>query len=157
MSESVVTVYVDGACRGNPGYGGAGAVLQKGQHKKELTAYAVSTTNNKMELTAAIIALSALKKPCKVELYSDSKYLVTGMNEWIGNWIKRGWRVSAGSHVSNKELWQELVKLSEIHTVSWNWIPREKNTEADALANKGCDQALVELNKIENYSGKGKG
>lgn len=141
-----VVIYTDGACRGNPGPGGWGAVLRAGQHEKQLFGGEMNTTNNKMELTAAIKGLEALKTSCKVDLYTDSQYVRKGITEWIAGWKKRGWKTAAKQPVKNQSLWQALDQLADRHTVTWHWVKGHAgdpgNELADELANKGTDQVL---------------
>ncbi len=137
---SVVDIYTDGACSGNPGPGGWAAILKIGVHEKEISGFAENTTNNRMELTAAIEALKALNRPCKVNLYSDSAYLVKAFNEhWIDNWQKNGWKNSTKQPVSNAELWQELLALTQKHTIEWKWVKGHANNPY----NNRCDQLAV--------------
>jgi ribonuclease HI len=135
-------IYTDGACSGNPGPGGWGAWLQSGDHEKELFGGEPETTNNRMELMAAIKALEALKrKPSKVELYTDSVYVRDGITKWIHNWKKNGWRTAAKKPVKNDDLWKELDAQISQHNISWHWVKGhagiEGNEKADALANRG--------------------
>lgn len=140
MSDAVV-IHTDGACSGNPGPGGWGAVLQYNGHIKELKGGAAETTNNQMELTATIEALNALKRSCTVELYTDSQYVKNGIGGWIFGWKKNGWKTAAKKPVKNAELWQALDKAVARHTVSWHWVKGhngdELNERADRLANEG--------------------
>ena len=140
MSD-VVTIHTDGACSGNPGPGGWGAILEYGGKTKELKGGEALTTNNKMELTAAIEALNALKRPCKVELYTDSQYVKNGVQGWIHNWKRNGWRTSDKKPVKNAELWQALDAAVQRHEVSWHWVKghagHDLNERADQLANEG--------------------
>jgi ribonuclease HI len=140
---STVTIYTDGACRGNPGPGGWGAVLMSGEHRKELKGGEVQTTNNRMELTAAIEALAALKRRCKVNLYTDSKYVMTGITEWIHNWKDRGWRTADKKPVKNVDLWQALDTQIARHDIEWHWVKGHagvpENERADELANEAID------------------
>lgn len=140
-----VEIYTDGACRGNPGPGGWGAILRYGKHEKELKGFAQSTTNNQMEMTAAIKALEQLKGQCKVELYSDSNYLVKGMTQWLRNWQQNNFKNSAKKPVKNQELWQALSKLAAKHEISWHWVKghagHPENERADELANEAIDEA----------------
>ena len=140
-----VVIYSDGACSGNPGPGGWGAVMIAGQHVKEICGGEPATTNNRMELMAAIQALEALKKPCKVELHTDSTYVMKGISEWIFGWKKRGWKTADGKPVKNDDLWRRLDAARARHDVSWNWVKghagHELNERADALARKGLEQA----------------
>ncbi len=134
-----VKIYTDGACSGNPGPGGWGAVLMYGERKKELSGGEEMTTNNRMELTAVISALNALKEPCHVELYTDSQYIANAINEhWLTNWVRRGWRRKGGP-VKNADLWQELVRLLELHDVDFNWV----KGHADNELNNRCDELAV--------------
>jgi ribonuclease HI len=140
MSERVI-IHTDGACSGNPGPGGWGAVLQYNGTVKELKGGAALTTNNQMELTAAIEALTALKRPVAVELHTDSSYVKDGLTKWIHGWKKNGWRTSAKKPVKNAALWQALDLAVQRHTVSWHWVKGhngdEMNERADELANEG--------------------
>lgn len=138
-----VAVYTDGACRGNPGPGGWGAVLLFGTHSKELCGGEPETTNNRMEMTAAIRALEALREPCSVDLYTDSKYLRSGITEWLPNWRQRGWRTASRKPVKNQDLWEALVAATERHDVKWHWVKghagHPENERADELANRGLE------------------
>ena len=139
-----VIIYTDGACRGNPGPGGWGVLIEYGESNKQLHGGDVSTTNNKMELTAAIMALKEIKEPCKIILYTDSKYVLQGIEEWIHNWKKRGWRGANKKPVKNIELWKELDELRDEHNIKWNWVKGHSgdsgNETADMLANRGIDE-----------------
>ncbi|MGH1540801.1 MAG: ribonuclease HI [Arenicella sp.] len=143
-----VEIYTDGACRGNPGVGGWGAWLKYNETNKEICGGEYDTTNNRMELTAAIKALQLLTRPCKVKIYTDSQYLRKGMTEWLTSWLKRDWRTASKKPVKNKDLWQELVVLTEKHQVEWVWVKAhvgiEGNEMADQLANKGIDELEVQ-------------
>ena len=136
-----VTIYTDGACSGNPGPGGWGAVLISGPHRKEICGGEPQTTNNRMELAAAIAALDALKKPSRVDLHSDSEYLRNGISMWIEGWKRNGWRTSAKHPVKNVELWQRLDTARQRHEVSWHWVRghagHTENERADELAREG--------------------
>jgi ribonuclease HI len=140
---SQVIIYTDGACRGNPGPGGWGAVLLSGEHRKELKGADSTTTNNRMELTAAIEALAALKRRCPVKLYTDSQYVRQGITEWIHNWKKRDWRTSDRKPVKNVDLWQALDAQIARHDVEWHWVKGHsgvpENERADQLANEAID------------------
>ncbi|HEX6720719.1 MAG TPA: ribonuclease HI [Burkholderiaceae bacterium] len=142
MTDSVV-VYTDGACKGNPGPGGWGALLRWKGHEKELFGGARDTTNNRMELTAVIEALSALKSRCQVAVYTDSEYVKNGITTWIHGWKQRGWRTADKKPVKNVELWQRLETLASQHDVQWHWVRGHDgdpgNERADALANRGVD------------------
>lgn len=139
-----VTVYTDGACSGNPGKGGWGAVLICDKAVKEISGSEELTTNNKMELTAVIMALKELKTRCKVNIYTDSKYVYTGITEWIYGWMKSNWRNSQKQAVKNKELWLALFELSQQHDIKWNWVKghagHEMNERADLLATTACQE-----------------
>ena len=141
MMDKKVTIYTDGACSGNPGPGGWGAVLIFGDVEKELCGGEAATTNNRMEMMAAIKALEALKGPCEVELHTDSTYVQKGISEWIHGWKKRGWKTADNKPVKNAELWQELEAAAKRHKVRWFWVKghngHELNDRADALARKG--------------------
>ncbi len=137
-----VIIHTDGACKGNPGPGGWGAVLQAGGgHEKELWGGEANTTNNRMELMAAIMALEALKRPCKIELHTDSKYVMQGITEWMRGWKARGWLTSDKKPVKNADLWQRLDAARLRHDVKWRWVKghagHELNERADQLANRG--------------------
>ena len=138
-----MTIYTDGACSGNPGPGGWGALLQFGEHERELKGGERNTTNNRMELTAAIAALETLKRTCKIHLHTDSTYLRDGMTSWIHNWKRNGWRTTAKKSVKNVDLWQRLEKAIRRHDIEWHWIKGHAgdpgNEAADALARQGLD------------------
>lgn len=142
-----VEAFTDGACRGNPGPGGWGVVLRAGDHVKELSGGEPMTTNNRMELKAAIEALAALKRPCRVDLYTDSVYVRSGITEWLPAWRARGWRTADKKPVKNKDLWEALAALAERHEVSWHWVKghagHPENERADRLANEGIDAMLA--------------
>ena len=139
-----VEIYTDGACRGNPGPGGWGALLIAGTHRKTLHGGDPETTNNRMELMAAIEALSALKGPSKVNLHTDSRYVMHGITEWMDNWKKRGWKTAARKPVKNQDLWRALDEAIARHDIEWKWVKGHDgnpgNEEADALANLGIDE-----------------
>nr|WP_218965906.1 ribonuclease HI [Snodgrassella communis] len=143
MNMSEVTLYTDGACKGNPGVGGWGAFLQSGRHSKEIFGGEANTTNNRMELTAVIQGLAALKRPCIVNIYTDSQYVKNGMQEWIHNWKARGWKTASKQPVKNVELWQALDAEVNKHQVHWHWIKGHAgnpgNEKADELANRGVE------------------
>ena len=138
-----VTIYTDGACSGNPGPGGWGALLQLGEHERELKGGEGNTTNNRMELTAAVAALETLKRTCKVHLHTDSTYLRDGMTSWIHNWKRNGWRTTAKKPVKNVDLWLRLDEAIQSHDIEWHWIKGHAgdpgNEAADALARQGLD------------------
>lgn len=131
-----VEIFCDGACSGNPGPGGWGTILRYGGTIRELSGYAPETTNNRMELTAAIAGLEALKRPCRVRLTTDSEYLKKGMTEWLAGWVKKGWKNSQKKDVANRDLWEQLLTLSQLHTVDWVWV-RGHNGHAE---NERCDE-----------------
>ena len=132
-----VTIYTDGACSGNPGPGGWGAILMHNENKKELSGGIKDTTNNIMEITAVLEALKALKFPCEVDIYSDSAYVVNCFNQgWIYNWLKKGWKTASGENVKNKELWEELYNLTKVHNVTFHKV----KGHADNEYNNRCDE-----------------
>lgn len=143
-AELIVNVFTDGACRGNPGPGGWGALLIAGRHRRTLHGGEPDTTNNRMELTAAIKALNALQGSRKVILHTDSKYVMDGINEWLPNWKNRGWKTAAKKPVKNKDLWQELDTAVGRHEIDWRWVKGHAgnpgNETADELANLGLDE-----------------
>ncbi len=138
-----VVIYTDGGCRGNPGPGGWGAVLEYGNHRKELMGHAEHTTNNQMELTAAIEALSSLKRACDVDLHTDSVYVRDGITKWLENWKQKDWRTANRKPVKNKALWQALDEQNQRHNIAWHWVKGHAgvpgNERADALANQAMD------------------
>lgn len=139
-----VTIYTDGACSGNPGPGGWGAILMLGENRKEISGGSADTTNNIMELTAVIEALKILKRPCKVNIYSDSAYVVNAfLQKWIYGWIKKNWKTAGGDSVKNKELWQELYSLTKVHDVTFNKV----KGHADNEFNNRCDEMAVAESK----------
>lgn len=141
---SHVEIYTDGACRGNPGVGGWGALLRFRDRELELFGGEPATTNNRMELTAAIQALAALKRRCEVGLYTDSQYVRQGITTWLADWKRRDWRTSARKPVKNQDLWQQLDALAAKHDIAWHWVRghtgHPENERADALANRGIDE-----------------
>ena len=144
--KHTVEIYTDGACRGNPGPGGWGALLCYGSVERELCGGQANTTNNRMEILAAIEALKALKRSCNVQLYTDSQYLRKGITEWMSNWKSRGWKTSSKKPVKNRDLWQELDEVSQKHDIDWRWVKGHagniENERADFLARE-------EINKIK--------
>ena len=142
--KPLVEIFCDGGCRGNPGPGGWGAVLESGGHKKELSGYSPRTTNNVMELTAAIESLKALKRSSRVIVCSDSNYVIQGMTSWIHGWVKNNWRTAGKKPVKNQELWQALSAAAAPHQVDWVWVKghagHPQNERADQLANEAMDQ-----------------
>lgn len=143
-ADNKVVIHTDGGCRGNPGPGGWGAILSYGEAIKELKGHAKLTTNNQMELMAAIKALESLKRGCTVDLYTDSVYVRDGITKWIKGWRAKGWKTASRKPVKNKELWQELDILNQAHEVSWHWVKGHAgdpgNERADELANQAMDE-----------------
>jgi len=141
-----VEIYTDGACRGNPGPGGWGIVLKYGVHQKFLCGGELQTTNNRMELMAAIVALETLKRPCNVRLTTDSVYVKQGITEWLENWVQRGWKTANKQPVKNQDLWERLNQATQRHKISWHWVKghngHPENEKADELARKGLEQTL---------------
>jgi ribonuclease HI len=136
-----VEIFCDGACSGNPGPGGYGAILRCGKHEKEICGGAKETTNNRMELSAAIEALRLLTRPCRITITTDSQYLVKGMTEWISGWQRKGWRNSKKEPVVNRDLWEQLLELTQPHSVQWKWVRghagHAENERCDRLAREG--------------------
>jgi ribonuclease HI len=143
MSKRVV-IYTDGACKGNPGIGGWGAFLSIDEHVRELSGGELQTTNNRMELRATIEALTALKYPCSVDLYTDSVYVRDGVTKWLDNWKRNGWRTAGKQPVKNQDLWEQLDRVMAQHTITWHWVKGHSgdpgNERADALANLGIQK-----------------
>lgn len=141
---SRVEIFTDGACRGNPGPGGWGVLLRQGRHEKELYGGEPHTTNNRMEMTAVISALGALRRPSKVVLTTDSQYVRKGITEWMAGWKKRGWKTAGKTPVKNVDLWQEIDRLAAEHEVEWRWVKghsgHAENERVDQLANRGIDE-----------------
>jgi len=139
--DKTVSLYTDGACKGNPGKGGWGVLMRYGSHEKELFGGEAHTTNNRMELTAIIQGLAALKRPCAVVIYTDSQYVKNGMEQWIHGWKKNGWKTASKQPVKNEDLWQQLDRLVAQHQIQWQWVRghagHTENERADALANQG--------------------
>ena len=140
-----VEIFTDGACKGNPGPGGWGAILRTGNREREMSGADAATTNNRMELMAAIMSLRALKKPCRVELSTDSKYVMDGITKWVFGWQRNGWRTADKKPVKNAELWQALLEAARPHDVAWKWVKghagHPENERADALANAAITAA----------------
>lgn len=142
-----VTIYADGACKGNPGPGGWGVWLRSGEHEREMFGGEPETTNNRMELTAVIEALASLKRSCAVTVYTDSSYVQQGISDWIHGWKRRGWKTAGGQAVKNVDLWTRLDALAALHQVDWRWVKGHAgdpgNERADRLANEGVRQVLA--------------
>lgn len=140
-----VEIFTDGACKGNPGPGGWGALLRMGEREKELVGSDPETTNNRMEMTAALRALEALKRPCEVHLYTDSKYLIDGITKWVFGWQKKGWKTAAKKPVLNEDLWRALLDAARPHTIAWHWVKghdgHPENERVDRLASDAAHQA----------------
>lgn len=142
--DNVVQIFTDGACSGNPGPGGYGAILKYGDEEKEISGCDPNTTNNRMELIAVIESLRRLKRPCKVRILTDSRYVVKGMTEWVPRWVRRNWKTSQGKPVLNTDLWVRLLELSEKHEIEWNWVSAHsghpENERCDQLARKAIEK-----------------
>ena len=142
-----VELYTDGACRGNPGPGGWGALLRYDEQERELYGYQANATNNQMELMAAIRGLEALTQPCEVSLTTDSKYVLQGMTEWMAGWKRKGWKSASGQPVKNQDLWQRLDKAAQSHKIQWNWVRGHTghvdNERVDGLANRAIDERKI--------------
>jgi ribonuclease HI len=140
-----VEIFTDGACKGNPGPGGWGAILRMGEHEKELSGGDPATTNNRMELMGAIQALQALRQPCRVTLHTDSKYVIDGITKWIFGWQRNGWKNAAKKPVANADLWQELIAAARAHQLEWVWVKghdgHPENERADRLASDAAEAA----------------
>jgi ribonuclease HI len=142
-----VDMYTDGACKGNPGVGGWGALLRFGEHEKRLCGGEAETTNNRMELLAVIEGLKALKRQCNIRVHTDSQYVQKGISEWLKDWKRRGWKTSAGKPVKNQDLWKALDTEAGQHTIEWHWVRghagHPENEEADRLANEGVRKVMA--------------
>lgn len=149
-NESPIHIFTDGGCRGNPGPGGWGVLLQAGDVEKEIWGGETETTNNRMELTAVIRALEALKRRASVQIHTDSQYVHKGISQWIHNWKRNGWRTADKKPVKNADLWQQLDTLTGGHDIKWNWVKGHAghpgNERADRLANRGIDELLADRN-----------
>ena len=142
---TTVEIYTDGGCRGNPGIGGWGAVLESGEHKKTIKGHAHDTTNNRMEMTAAIEALNSLKRPCNVILHTDSTYVRNGITQWLPNWKRNNWKTAAKKPVKNADLWQALDAASERHQIDWRWVKGHAGVPGNELADQLANDAMDEL------------
>jgi ribonuclease HI len=144
MSDEIVEIFTDGACKGNPGPGGWGALLRYRGKERELKGAEMDTTNNRMELMAAIVALESLTRPCQVRLTTDSQYVRQGITQWIANWKRRNWRTASGGEVKNRELWQRLDEAARTHRIEWCWVKghsgHTENERVDQLANCAINQ-----------------
>jgi ribonuclease HI len=142
--ETIVEIFTDGACSGNPGPGGYGSLLRYGEVTKEISGCEPHTTNNRMEMMAVIEALRQLKRPCRIQLYTDSKYVMQGMTEWVPGWIRRNWINSQKKPVLNRDLWETLVQLSQSHDIEWNWVRghagHPENERCDLLARRALEK-----------------
>ena len=138
-----IEIFTDGACKGNPGPGGWGALLRMGAHEKELSGSEPDTTNNRMEMTAAIRALNALIRPCEITLYTDSRYVIDGITKWVHGWKKKGWVNASKKPVRNADLWHELIEAAAPHTIQWEWVKghsgHPENERVDKLASDAAD------------------
>jgi len=145
VNADTIYIYSDGACKGNPGPGGWGALLVTDGHRKEICGGEANTTNNRMEMTAVIRALESLKRPSTVEVHTDSQYVQKGISEWMAGWKRRNWRTADGKPVKNQDLWLQLDALSQLHRIEWKWVRghngHPENERADELANEGVLQA----------------
>ena len=149
MADDIVEIYSDGSCLGNPGPGGWGVLLRWRGHERELSGSEADTTNNRMELKAAIEALSALKKPSKVVLTTDSRYVIQGINDWMPNWVARGWKTANKQPVKNQDLWQALHEQVQIHDITWQWVKghdgHDENERVDDLARLAAEARQSEM------------
>ena len=152
MDETRVIIHTDGACSGNPGPGGWGAILQWGNHTRELKGSEAHTTNNRMELMAAIMALEALKRPCEADLHTDSQYLREGITKWIHGWKRNGWKTSDKKPVKNAELWARLEQALERHTVRWHWVRGHAGHDLNERADELARAAIAELRAAQHAS-----
>lgn len=152
--ENIVEIFTDGACRGNPGPGGWGVLLRYQQHEKQLYGGERETTNNRMELMAAIMGLESLNRPCQVRLTTDSQYVKRGITEWLSHWIKRGWKTANKEPVKNIDLWQRLHNATLQHKIEWQWVKGHQghveNERVDQLANRGIETILAPGNHSEH-------
>ena len=150
MSRKQVVIHTDGACLGNPGPGGWGALLRHGSSEREISGGERATTNNRMELLAAIMALEALTAPCAVSLYTDSQYVQKGIGEWLPNWIRRGWKTAAGDPVKNQDLWQRLQLAAARHRVQWHWVKGHAGDPDNERVDKLARDAANGIREKEN-------
>lgn len=154
MSQEPIEIFTDGACSGNPGPGGWGAILRFRGVEKEMYGGTPQTTNNRMEMTAVIEALNALKRPCSVHLHTDSQYVLKGMTEWLPEWKARGWKTSGKKNVKNEDLWRALDEAANRHALTWTWVKghagHPENERADVLARQGTEEARAEQKSANN-------
>ena len=147
-SKNMVEIFADGACSGNPGPGGYGAILKYGKTVKEISGYELQTTNNRMEMTGVIEALRLIKRPCRIRVLTDSSYVVKGMSEWVPRWIKKNWMTASKKPVLNRNLWETLIELSQPHEIRWEWIRghagHKENERCDRLAREAIRRCLEE-------------
>ncbi len=147
--DSFVEIYTDGACSGNPGPGGYGAILKYNENYKEISGYEPQTTNNRMEMMAVIVALSHLKRACRVRVYSDSSYVINGMTEWISGWMRKNWINSQKKPVLNKDLWIKLIDLAKLHDIQWIWVKghqgHTENERCDELARNAIEKKGLKI------------
>lgn len=140
-----VEIFTDGACKGNPGPGGWGVLLRMGRHEKELSGSEPDTTNNRMEMTAVIMAFNALVEPCKITIHTDSRYVIDGMTKWVDGWKKRGWKTADKKPVRNEDLWHDLIEAAARHTIDWQWVRghdgHPENERVDRIASDAADRA----------------
>lgn len=149
-----IQIYTDGACRGNPGPGGWGALLLAGERQRELSGGEPLTTNNRMELMAVIRALEALRRPSQVTVFTDSRYIQLGITEWIDRWVARGWRTSAGKPVKNRDLWEELYALAQRHKIHWRWVQGHSGVAGNERVDQLARQAIDGFTKMEHACDK---
>lgn len=145
MRPNTLQIYTDGACKGNPGIGGWGVLLRYGEHEKTLKGAQAHTTNNRMELTAAIEALRAIKRPCTITLTTDSNYVKNGITQWLSNWKKNGWKTAQKKPVQNADLWQTLDALAQQYDIDWQWVKGHSGHPGNEMADQLANQAIREL------------
>ena len=145
--NTAIKIFADGACSGNPGKGGYAAIIKYGDKVKKITGCSHHTTNNRMELTAIIEALRTIKSPCHIHIFTDSNYVVRGMNEWVFKWKKNGWKNSSKKPVANRELWEELLRLSSNHNITWNWIRGHDGNPENELCDRLAKEAMLKCNE----------
>lgn len=151
MTKPILEIYTDGACKGNPGIGGWGVLMRYGKHEKTLNGAEIHTTNNRMELTAAIEALKAIKRPCTIHLSTDSSYLKNGITQWISAWKAKGWRTASGSAVKNVDLWQTLDALVNTHDIHWHWVKGHSGHSGNEMADQLANDAIEQLRQSSQH------